>query len=524
MARRASVILRNSLSTYVRMGIGLFIGLAITRTALHRLADSPHGAQETFGIFMLLTSIGTMSHFLNDSLQKALVRFLAISFHTGDQLQTRRLFTSGWLMNTSIGIPLAALLVLLAPGLVEWFRVPEAFAADAKYAIWILALGHAVTVMAQPWGAALLAADGYTVSNLLALVQQAWVLVGVSSVQMLPVRPLYGLTLVWIIPGACVGVLLAGWMVLHQPLLRPRWRFVHRDDCQQLWALGGWSSVVSVGSNLYERTDQVLINLLLGPAFNAFYAVVIQWETYIGRLVMVLTEVILPTASKIAVSGSRWEQQQLVLRATRYGLTLAVPCVVGTTIFRRQLVELWLGTGFEEAIRILPLAMLLMLCRTPNFLAWPYLTAVNRLKWPALALLIDAIANVGLSILYVTVFDLGLPGIILGTLSTSLMRFAFFQGPYLAKQLELPVGRYWKEGFGRPMVSLLWLIPCLWLVQWLSLSGTTTLALVISTAALYSLWTWIYLFEDYERTLFGNLSSHLTRHARLQPDQRVRVK
>jgi O-antigen/teichoic acid export membrane protein len=370
----------------------------------------------------------------------------------------------------------------------------------------------------------LLAADGYTVSNLLALVQQAWILIGVSSVYVLPVSPLCGLTLVWIVPGVLVGMLLAGWMVLRQPLLRLHWRFVHRDDCQQLWALGGWSSVVSVGSNLYERTDQVLINLLLGPAFNAFYAVVIQCETYIGRVVTVLTEVILPTASRIAVSGSLRESQQLVLYATRYGLMLAVPCVVAVTIFRRELVELWLGVGFEESIKILPLAMFLMLCRTPNFVSWPYLTAVNRLKWPALALLVDAMVNVALSILYVEVFDLGLTGILLGTLSTNLLRFALFQGPYLARQIELSSGRYWKEGFGRPMVSLLWLIPCLWLVQWLSLSGTTTLALVIGTAALYSLWTWIYLFEDYERTLFGNVLSHLTGYDRLQRGQRVRVK
>jgi len=506
------------------MGIGLFIGLAITRIALHRLADSPHGAQETFGIFMLLTAIGFTSHFLNDSLQKALVRFLAISLDTGNQMQTRRLFTSGWLMNISIGIPLAALLALVAPWLVEWFRVPQALATDAKYSIWILALGHVVTVMAQPWGAALLAADGYTVNNFLALAQQTLVLVGVSSVHMLPVAPLSELMLIWTAPGACIAVLLAGWMVLHQPLLRLHWRFVHWEDCRQLWTLGGWSSMVSIGSNLYERTDQVLINLLLGPAFNAFYAVVIQCESYIGRMVTVLTDVILPTASKIAVSGSIWEKQQLVLRATQYGLILAVPCVVAVTIFRRELIELWLGAGFEESIKVLPLAMLLMLCRTPNFVSWPYLTAVNRLKWPALAYIVDAVANVALSILYVMAFDLGLTGILLGTLSTFLLRFALFQGPYLAKQIELPIGRYWKEGFGRPMLSLLWLIPCLWLIQWLSLSGTMTLALVIGTAALYCLWTWLYLFEDYERTLFGNLFSHLTGHARLRPDQRVRVK
>lgn len=46
-------------------------------------------------------------------------------------------------------------------------------------------------------------------------------------------------------------------------------------------------------------------------------------------------------------------------------------------------------------------SIFLILCRIPIFVTWPYLTAANQLKLPALAILLYGILNVLLSIWYV---------------------------------------------------------------------------------------------------------------------------
>ena len=215
-----------------------------------------------------------------------------------------------------------------------------------------------------------------------------------------------------------------------------------------------------------------------------------------------LTTVLLPAASRLSDSGSVWEKQQLILRSTRYVLTLALPAAFGVAIFRREIIELWLGKGFEQAIAILPLTIFLVFSRIPIFVTWPYLTATNQLKLPALAILLDGVCNVFISIWYVKEFNLGLAGIILGTLSTNLIRFIFFQIPLVAKLVELPISQYWLKGYTRPIIPMLWLVPTLWLIELWKLPITFTILLLSISAVIYTISVWFWVFDEYERKLF----------------------
>ncbi len=505
MKSRAGVIFINSLSSYTRMGIGMAINLLITRNALDTLADNSSAAKETFGIFMLLTSITTAIQFLNESTQQAMVRFLAISFHNGNREQTKRLLNSGWVMSTGIGSSVAVIMIVLAPWIVASFNVPERLVVPAKYVVWISALAQVIGATNQPWSAVISAEERYALLNFLGVLQQVLVLVGLSVIHLLPVDPLIGLALVWLSPSVFIGVLLAGYMMLKNPFLRLDWRYLRMAECNQLFSLGGWSSLISFASNLYERTDQILINLLLGPSFNTLYAVVIQIGSSVNRLVTAITGVLLPTAAKISASGSSWEKQQLIIRSTRYVVALAAPSAFGMCIFRREIIELWLGKGFEDAVSILPLTMFLVFSRIPIFVTWPYLTATNQLKLPALAMLFDGIINVILSIFYVKVFNLGLAGIVLGTLSTNLIRFIFFQIPFVARLIQLPVSEYWLKAYGRAIIPMLWFVPVVWLLQWSSLSPPTTIAVLIMAVLLYTVSIWFWVFDEYEHKLFINI-------------------
>ncbi len=511
MKRRASVIFINSLSSYARMGLGMVISLLTTRSALNVLGGDHQAAKEIFGVFMLLTSITATVQFLNDSTQQALVRFLAISIHNQDQQKTQQLFNSGWVMCVAIGTSIAVILAALAPWLVSSFNIPASFDDQATYVIWIIALGQIINSIAQPWGAALVAEDRYAVGNVLISIQQAATLISINLLHFIPVSPLLGLSIAWTLPNIVFGCLPIVCLAIQKPVFRLDFRCVSWKDCKQLFSLGGWSSLITFASSLYERTDQILINLFLGPVFNAAYAVVIQLGNSIIRLVTALTSVLLPTASRIADRGSTWEKQQLIIRTTQYVVTLAVPCAVGITIFRQEIIELWLGRGFQEAVNVLPLTIFLIFCRIPILVTWPYLTATNQLKQPALAMLLDGVINVVLSILYVKAFNLGLAGVVLGTLSTNLVRFSVFQIPFVARSINLPVAQYWKKGYVKASLSIVWLLPSLYLIHWLHLPGVATILLLALTAIAYAVWVWFIVFDSFEQKLFLGMVDRLLR-------------
>ncbi|MGH9915268.1 MAG: hypothetical protein ACRD63_08285, partial [Pyrinomonadaceae bacterium] len=464
--------------------------------------------------FVLLMSVMSTSLFLNESLQKASVRYLTICFHGTDKDAIRRFFHASWAMSMVFGLVITFCVLIGAPFLISLFNISSSLSLQAIRVMQIAAFSHGVVSILQPWTASLLAQDRYTLNNVLNTLQQFLILFGLVLLSFIPVNfaggPLVQLAIVWLGPAVLIPLGTAAYVNFRSPLLRLNFKFLQWNECKQVISLGGWSTVVGLGSSLYERLDQIIINLFLGPVFNTFYGVVVQLENYVSRIVTALSEVILPTATRLGATGSRWEKQQLIVRATRYALTLALPCAGSIIVFRREIIEIWLGKGFAEAIYILPLAMLLMSLRVPMFITWPYLTAVNKLKWPAVALLIDALINVPLSILYLKIFHLGLFGVVLGTLSTNVVRFVFFQSPYIARQIEMPVWKYWNEAYTRPLVSAILFFAILFGIEWSSPSIIVTALAVALASAFYALSTWYWILEEYEQNLFLGIVRNLS--------------
>ena len=500
MAGRAERILVNTLSTYGRMLIGLLLGLATTRAALAALSPEAARAKALFGVFALLLALSTASSLLNDSLRQALVRYLAL-IPSDDRVATRRMLSTGFALATGAGLVASAVMVLAAPWLVSLLVVPEPLTFQAVQCVRIFGVSHGLNAAAVPWLAALRSRDRFALENFTLVGQQMAILLLVMLVGTLSQDTLAGIAFAYATPPVVGAWLLAGTMAIRDDSCRIRVSFISKDAAREVLALGGWSGLISVATSLYERTDQILVNVFLGPTFNAYYGVVSQLQSYASSLVGAVNGVLLPTATKLSVAGTEWERQQFLLRTTRYSLFIAIPVTIVVTTLRKPLIHAWLGPGFEVAADVLPLGMLLVLLRAPNAVTWPYLTAANRLGIPALVLLVDGVTNVLLSIVYVRVFHLGLAGVFMGTISTSVLRFVLFQGPYTARLTGISPWRYWREGMGWPIVVLIPLAPTLFGIRRLDIGFLGTLLLLSIVGGAYAVGVWRWVFDSFERTL-----------------------
>lgn len=508
MAGRAERIFFNSLSSYGRMLLGLFLGLATTRAALAVLSTDPATAKALFGVFALVLAVSTASTLLNESVRQAVVRHLAL-VAPGDGDAVRRVLSTGFVLALTSGLLASSTIVLAAPWLVSLFVVPPEVEAHAVACVRIFGVAHGLTALAIPWLAALRARDWFALENFLLVGQQATILLLVLGLGSLSTHTLPSLAIAYAGPPVVVAWILAALMALSEPTHRVRLEHVSRDTARGLFSLGGWWGLMGAATSLYERTDQILINLLLGPTFNAYYGVLVQLQTYVSSLVGAVSGVLLPTATRLNARGSEWDRQQFLLRATRYALLIAIPVTSLVTVLRRPLVHAWLGSGFDAVADILPLGMLLVLLRAPGAITWPYLAAADRLKWPTLVLVLDGVTNVGLSIFYVRVLELGLAGVLLGTISTSALRFALFQAPYVARLTGLTAARYWREGVGRPALSLALLAPALFLIHELDVGVAAASVLVALTGTAYAIGVWQWIFDPFERALAERVFARL---------------
>jgi O-antigen/teichoic acid export membrane protein len=505
MSSRARRILLNSLSTYARMGISLLLGLALTRATLVASGSATISAQEAFGVLLLLVSVGGITSFVNDGLQQAFIRFLATESPQKSESYVK-LFASGWVLSATVGTAAALILLLFSSQIASLFRIPAEMKASAPGMLEVIAISALLTSFLRPWQAALLAMDNFALENARQVSEKLLALSAVLVLPLFDTHSIIAITAIW--QGAQPLTLAVTTLYCRRryPGARVRLQMANHADIKRLASLAGWTSLLGLGSSLYERTDQVLINLMIGPAYNAYYALAAQLQSHATSMVTSLTNVLLPTTSRLLATGTRWEQHQLLIRSTRYVVVIALPIAGGIAAFATPLVHLWLGTGYQETIRIIPLLMLVMLCRTPQHVGWVYLTAARKLRWPALALWIDALANVGISIVLVKYYDLGLSGIVLGTLMTNALRFIAFQMPYVARTAEMPVRKYWRDGLRAPLV-----FATIAGGGWIAITrGASSQPIAISAFTLislvYAMWVWTSLFDEFERTLVRQLT------------------
>jgi O-antigen/teichoic acid export membrane protein len=504
MTSRAKTIFINSLTSYGRMAIGFVIGLGITRIAMRVLGDHPDQAKIVFGTYAVLLAIVGFTTFINESLQQSMTRFLAIAVHLGDGEKVRRLFSTGWVLSSLFGLLVAGIISLAVPWILDLFSVPPPLLVEARISVYLIAAAHVLNSAVGPWQAALIAQDRYTVVNIAALVSQILTLGGVWALGWVPVSRLVGLTIAMLAPGVLVGLAVMLQVAVRSSDFRLRQRDVRRMECRELCGMAGWSTVATFACSFYERADQIMINLFLGPLLNAPYAVTAQLQGYVVRAVAAFTGVLLPSASRIATHGTMRERQEFFLRATRYGLAIAVPISVLIVAFRRQIIETWLGNGFEDAIQILPIAMAIIVVQSIAGAASIYVAAANTLKWPALAAITDGLFNILLSTFFVRVAGLGLFGILLGTLVTTTLSRGIFFTTYVARQVGISVLLFWRRSVLPIALAAAWMGPAMMLLERSGAGFVKTIMGLVIVGSLYLLWIWYVLFDEYERGLLSN--------------------
>ena len=136
------------------------------------------------------------------------------------------------------------------------------------------------------------------------------------------------------------------------------------------------------------------------------------------------------------------------------------PVLFALMVFGDSLLATWLGASYRSAATLITVLALPTLVALPQSAASSVLFGVSRHRVVVVLALLNALLNLGLSILWVRPF--GLTGVALGTAVPLAIVGGFATGVYAARALGLPLRRYFWEGMARPgIVSLAFLIPAL---------------------------------------------------------------
>lgn len=274
---------------------------------------------------------------------------------------------------------------------------------------WCLAIGEAVWVLitisciASGNGAALGAAYAFAISGALSLIIRLRLAVGIL--------------------GSAV----------------PEPRLINASTLRELLTFGGLVTIAQLADFLYAPTDFILISRLISTEAIAVYAPAVQVDAGLLVLVAAISGVLLPRAAGAHAEGAIDRLRQYYVHGTL--LSVAMLSVAGFAVWfvSPLLFRVWLGEGLPQTRAILPLILIHTVVGGSSAVGRSILLGMGKVKPFTISVLIAGVANVVLSYVFVKYLNLGLRGIIYGTIIAVVARAGIWMPWYVMRTLR--VGR-----------------------------------------------------------------------------------
>jgi O-antigen/teichoic acid export membrane protein len=212
---------------------------------------------------------------------------------------------------------------------------------------------------------------------------------------------------------------------------------------------------------LINATDTVIIGIVLGAEAIVPYFIAQRLCHFMQRPLQQIGEVCLPKAGELHGRSDTVALLELTVQGMGLAFLLAAGIMTGTAFFGDALIVTWVGESFSESHTILLVLLLAQLVAAPvGVLRWISFGA-GHARVPALLLLVEAIANVILSLILIKPF--GILGVALGTTIPVLVVELAGIVPYACRRLQfelLPVARGILAPQVVPLLALL--AYCIW--------------------------------------------------------------
>jgi O-antigen/teichoic acid export membrane protein len=427
------VIRKNILLTIIGFVINTVVSFLLAPYVIQKLGVEAYGFVSLGSQFVNYAAIAGIA------LNSMASRFISIEIHQGNWENANKYFSSVWVAN----LALIGFLTLPAFGLIYFLNdvlnVSAALLKDVQILFVFLFINYFIGT----------AFSAFTVSTFVTnkLYLKSW--------REIEGRLLYAGLLVLLFTYVTPGVYFIGlatsitalytaafnWHYLRKflPQVRISLQGFNWTTVKELISSGIWNTVIHLGQILTQGLDLLIVNLLLGATLMGTLALSKTIPVMFISLVGMIAGVFAPTYTMHYANGNRTE----LLASVRYsmkvlGVMVNVPVAVFAA-FGESFYQLWLpGQNAAQLHQLSVLAMLTVVVSGPINGLYSILTATNRVKANALAVVITGMLNFALVWLLLTQFELGMVTVVVVSLGLGIARNLLFTAPYGAKCLQLP--------------------------------------------------------------------------------------
>lgn len=271
---------------------------------------------------------------------------------------------------------------------------------------------------------------------------------------------------------------------------------------KEIIKLAGSCFFVLIADQIFFRTNQIVLGILIGAGAVAVYAVAATVYMNYMSLSLALNSVFLPKVSAmVANKVSNSDLSALFIRIGRLQFSVLGLIIIGFFLYGREFIVIWLGDSFIHAYYIALIVMVPFTIDLIQNIGNIILQALNKYYFRAMVLFPLSIFNVLLTVPMASKY-----GGIGCAISTGIAMFignGLVMNYYYAKYIRLDIKGFWlsiinlTRGFIVPTILAYGLKVFYPIHGWVSFMFEATIFFL-----LYTLSLWLVSLNEYEKSLF----------------------
>lgn len=470
----------NTLTGWVASACRMAIALVLVPFLIKTLGRDGYGLIGLMGVIVSFSTVADLG------LRQALGRELSEKVAHQDANGFRKLSSTALALYLGVASLLIAAGWVLAPWFTVVFKVPEHLRIAAIWMIRLYGSGSLLLSFITPvFTAGLHSFMRFDAVNIVqtcsSICSGALLLICISFFDISPL-------IIWAVVMFSILFLdlVIMWYFYRRWCFSGRLGFRYLDwrELKPLFQLGGYMYVLQMTNALAERSDPLVVSFFFGTSGVALYQSGAKVSQMLRPVVLTLSTQIHPLTTRFHVLNQRDKQQKTLVLGTRYTLLMGLIFSAGILLFAERFCRLWLFNALGNDY--LTVAMVMRLWAVANIfdyaaaMHWPALLGMKKMPFALAVQIPSAVFNILVSIYLVGFTKWGIPGVLVATIITGLVRRPVVIW-YVSKITGMSMREYIRSAYVSPGVMFILLLAFYFILKmfssqsWGSLVGTTGL-------------------------------------------------
>ncbi|MGO9245447.1 MAG: oligosaccharide flippase family protein [Verrucomicrobiia bacterium] len=470
-------VFRNSSLEMVSKVVGIAAGIFLSPYLIQSLT------KETYGLWVLIGSVVGYFGFTDFGVRIATGRLVAYYRARQDATKVNHTINTSLALLTASGLVVTLLTFLLSPYFGRLFHIgPDVPHVPA--AVFLCGFAVAVGLPLTVFEGCLAGYERYDLINIV----EIFMIIGRVGLTVWMIQMGYGILALAAINFALTVVGGSVKFLLCYRVFEPlhvAMEHVDRVTIRETYATSIWFLILAVSVRISFFTDNVVIGYFRTTGEVAVYSIAGRLAQYALIAVHAFNLVLMPVAAGYDARADSSKQRQLLLLGTRASFAAAIFMATIFLAYGGRIIHIWVGSGFEQAAVVLAILTLPLVTQSSQMTTLMVLQGMAKHKNLSLIYLVEALANLILSLILVR--PLGMIGVALGTALTSTFSSLIAQPIYVCRVLSLGLADYYRKAFLPVLVATAPLVAMIVGFQyvWLPQKFFTMAVFCIVSAALY---------------------------------------